>query len=56
MTHPFQGNMEAYMKYPAAHEAELLEILPSPIGQKSFNPRQSFKVEYIQKGPTRATT
>jgi hypothetical protein len=39
--------MEAYMKYPAAHEAELLEILPAPIGQKSLNPRQSYKVGFF---------
>jgi hypothetical protein len=44
VTHPFQGNLEAYMKYPAAHEEELLEILPAPIGEKGLNPRQSFKV------------
>jgi hypothetical protein len=43
-THPFLGDTEAYVKYPAAHDAELEELFPAPIGEKSLNPRQSFKV------------
>jgi hypothetical protein len=45
LTHPFLGNTEAYLKYPAAHEAELEELFPAPIGEKPLNKRQSYKVK-----------
>ena len=41
--------MEAYMQYPAAHEAELEELFPAPIGEKPLNKRQSYKVTTTQQ-------
>ena len=43
-THPLEGDTEAYIKYPLAHELELMEPLPAPVGQKAFARNQSFKV------------
>lgn len=43
-THPFFGDTEAFIRYPEAHEADLLEVLPAPVGQKPLNPRQSYKI------------
>jgi len=43
-THPFEGETVKNMKYPLAHEEDLLEVLPEPVGAKTLNPRQSFKI------------
>jgi len=43
-THPLEGDTEAYIKYPLAHELELMEPLPAPLGQKEFARNQSFKI------------
>ena len=32
------------MDYPEAHADDLLEVFPGPVGEKSLNPRQSYKV------------
>ena len=32
------------MVYPEAHADDLLEVFPGPVGEKSLNPRQSYKV------------
>lgn len=42
-TNPYHGDTEVF-KYPLAHEEELKESLPTPIGQKALNTRQSFKI------------
>lgn len=43
-THPFEGDTEEYIKYPLAHERELKDPLPAPMGQKEFNRKQSYKI------------
>eukprot|EP00092_Neocalanus_flemingeri_P010114 GFUD01010898.1.p1 GENE.GFUD01010898.1~~GFUD01010898.1.p1 ORF type:complete len:470 (-),score=120.69 GFUD01010898.1:61-1470(-) len=43
-TNPFTGNMDSYIKYPGIHEEELEEHFAPPIGEKRFNPKQSFKI------------
>ena len=48
-THPFEGDTEGYIKYPLAHERELKDPLPAPLGQKEFNRKQSYKVTFRRK-------
>ena len=43
-TNPFTGDMDAYIKYPGIHEEELNDQFAPPIGEKRFNPKQSFKI------------
>jgi len=43
-TNPFTGDTDAYIKYPGIHEEELQEQIAPPIGEKRFNPKQSFKI------------
>lgn len=43
-THPFEGNTNAYIKYPGAHENELEETFAPPPGGKKLNPQQSNKI------------
>ena len=43
-TDPFQGDTEAYIRYPGIHQSELEEQFPPPIGEKRLNPKQSFKI------------
>jgi len=48
-TNPYYGDTNDYIKYPRAHESELREVLPAPIGQKRLNPRQSYKIPSWQR-------
>jgi len=43
-THPFQGDLNAFIKYPGAHEQELATFYDPPPGEKRLNPQQSFKI------------
>ncbi|XP_023320347.1 39S ribosomal protein L38, mitochondrial isoform X3 [Eurytemora carolleeae] len=43
-THPFKGDTREFMDYPEAHADDLLEVFPGPVGEKSLNPRQSYKI------------
>jgi len=43
-THPYLGDLEGHLKYPEAHEEDLLETFPPPVGQKPLNRRQSYKI------------
>ena len=43
-TDPYQGDTNAYMKYPGVHDEDLTEQFPAPPGEKRLNPKQSYKI------------
>ena len=43
-TDPYEGDTNAYMKYPGVHDDDLLEQFPPPPGEKRLNPKQSYKI------------
>ena len=43
-TDPYEGDTNAYMKYPGVHDEDLNEQFPPPPGEKRLNPKQSYKI------------
>jgi len=43
-TDPFKGDKDAELQFPGLHDSDLYEVLPSPIGEKPLNWKQSYKV------------
>jgi len=43
-TDPFQGDTEAYIKYPGIHQIELEDVFPPPPGEKRLHKKQSYKM------------
>ena len=40
-------NRDAELQFPGLHDRDLYEVLPSPIGEKPLNWKQSYKVEHL---------
>jgi len=43
-TDPFKGDRDADLQFPGLHDKDLYDMLPTPIGEKKLNSKQSFKV------------
>merc|ERR1711925_60853 len=43
-TDPFKGDRDADLQFPGLHDKDLHDMLPTPIGEKQLNSKQSFKV------------
>ena len=40
-------NRDAELQFPGLHDSDLYEVLPTPIGEKPLNWKQSYKVELL---------